>query len=120
MHPSGASVDRMAVAELKQRLDRGEPLTVLDVREDHERAFCAIPLPVTAADLHIPMAQVPAQLDVLRAAASAAPLVVYCHHGMRSMTVAGWLARRGVEAVCNLEGGIDAWSERVDPGIPRY
>jgi rhodanese-related sulfurtransferase len=120
MHPSGASVDRMAVAELKQRLDRGESLTVLDVREDHERAFCAIPLPATAADLHIPMAHVPAQLNALRAAASAAPLVVYCHHGMRSMTVAGWLARRGVEVVFNLEGGIDAWSERVDPGVPRY
>jgi rhodanese-related sulfurtransferase len=36
------------------------------------------------------------------------------------MTVAGWLARRGVEAVHNLEGGIDAWSERVEPGVPRY
>ena len=120
MHPSGASVDRMTVVELKQRLDRGELLTVLDVREDHERAFCAIPLPATAADLHIPMAQVPALFDDLRAAASTALLVVYCHHGMRSMTVAGWLARRGVEAVHNLEGGIDAWSERVDPSVPRY
>ncbi len=66
------------------------------------------------------MAQVPARFDDLRAAAEAAPLVVYCHLGMRSMTVASWLARRGVRAVHNLEGGIDAWSERVDPGVPRY
>ena len=66
------------------------------------------------------MAQVPARFDDLRAAAESAPMVVYCHRGIRSMTVADWLTCRGVRDVHNLEGGIDAWSALVDPGLARY
>jgi rhodanese-related sulfurtransferase len=112
-------VARMSADELKRRLDRGDPLAVLDLREDEERAFCAIPVPSTIVDLHIPMAHVPARFADLRIAAQAAPLVVYCHHGVRSMAVAAWLARRGVRGVHNLDGGIAAWSDSVDPTLPR-
>lgn len=109
----------MTVDELKDRIGRGERLAVLDVREDEERAYCAIPVPASVTNLHIPMGQIPARLDALRQTARDAPLVVYCHLGMRSMNAAHWLASRGVTNVHNLEGGIDAWSD-IDPTVPRY
>ena len=118
--PTVLTIPQIFPLALKRRLDTGAPIAILDVREDHERAFCALPLPPTATDLHVPMNQVPAQLDALRAAATAAPLVVYCHHGVRSLMVARWLAAQGVTGVENLDGGIDAWSLGVDPSLPRY
>jgi len=114
------TVPQLSPFEFKRRLDSGAPLAVLDVREDDERTLCAVPVPPTATDLHVPMNQVPARLDDLRAAASAGPLVVYCHHGVRSLMVARWLAANGVPDVLNLDGGIDAWSLGVDPALPRY
>jgi sulfur-carrier protein adenylyltransferase/sulfurtransferase len=48
------------------------------------------------------------------------PTVVYCHHGVRSRSVVDWLTRQNVARVFNLEGGIDDWSEVVDPTVPRY
>lgn len=110
----------LTAAEVKQRLDREESLVLLDVREDVERAYCAIPVPPTALDRHVPMALVSSRFDELRTLAETAPLIVYCHHGVRSMAVAAWLARRGLSGVHNLEGGIDAWSVGVDPDLPRY
>ena len=115
-----ANVPQLSPLDLKRRVDSGAPLAVLDVREDHERALCSIPLPSAATDLHVPMNQIPARLDDLRAAASGVPLVVYCHHGVRSLMVARWLAANGVVDVQNLDGGIDAWSLGVDPRLPRY
>jgi rhodanese-related sulfurtransferase len=120
MNPWATGVPQLSASDLKRRLDRGEAVVVLDVREDHERDYCAIPTPPGVTDLHIPMGQVQESLERLRAAAGAAPLVVYCHHGMRSMTVASWLVKRGLPGVHNLEGGIDAWSVAVDPELPRY
>lgn len=113
-------VPEMSAANLKDRLDRGESLAVLDVREDHERDHAAIPLPPTARNLHIPMGEVASRYEEIAALASNRPLVVYCHHGIRSMVAATWLSRRGIGAVHNLDGGIDAWSRRVDRGVPRY
>ncbi len=120
MDPGASGVSQLSASDLKGRLDRGDTVVVLDVREDHERDFCAIPTPPNATDLHIPMGQIPARLDELRAEVGGAPLVVYCHLGMRSMTVANWLVKRGLPVVHNLDGGIDAWSEAVDPSLPRY
>ena len=105
---------------LSARLDRGEPLAVLDVREDDERAYAALVLPPTAVDLHIPLGQVSSRFEEIAGAASGRSLVVYCHHGMRSMAAATWLLGRGILDVQNLEGGIDAWSRRVDPSVARY
>jgi rhodanese-related sulfurtransferase len=113
-------VAEVSAPELKLRLDRGDPLTVLDVREDHERDIAAIPLPSGVVDLHVPLGEVARRFEEIEQAAEARPLVVYCHHGQRSMVAATWLARRGIGEVINLEGGIDAWSTRVDRGVRRY
>lgn len=106
--------------ELADRLARGEPLVIIDVREPRERDFCAIPVPPTAADLHVPMNSVPGRLDELRTAARGRVAVLYCHHGIRSGMVADWLEAHGLTGVLNLEGGIDAWSTTVAATVPRY
>ncbi|CAN5672311.1 rhodanese-like domain-containing protein [soil metagenome] len=108
------------VLELKRRLDAGESLAVLDVREPFERDYGALALPGSAIDLHIPLDQIPEHLEDLRQAVNGRPLVVYCHHGVRSLAVAQWLHRQGFSDVNNLEGGIDAWSLAIDPAVARY
>jgi rhodanese-related sulfurtransferase len=113
-------VHSITPADLARRLGAGERPAFLDVREDFERAIGSIPSPSGTIDLHIPMGQVPARADEVREAAAGGPVVVYCHHGVRSMVVAQWLAARGVAGLLNLEGGIDAWSSQVDPAVPRY
>jgi rhodanese-related sulfurtransferase len=106
--------------KLKERIDQGETLTLLDVREDDERDYAAIAVPAALVDLHVRLGEVRERLDEIREAATSRSLVVYCHHGQRSMVAATWLARQGLEGVMNLEGGIDAWSLRVDPKVRRY
>jgi len=59
-------------------------------------------------------------LDEIENAAGEGAIVVYCHHGQRSMVVARWLVNRSVADIYNLDGGIDSWSEGVDPSLPRY
>ncbi|RUL87758.1 rhodanese-like domain-containing protein [Tautonia sociabilis] len=113
-------VRRWPPEELRRRLDASEPLVVLDVREPEERLLSAIPLPPSVLDLHVPIGHVPERLDALREVVAGRPLVIYCHHGVRSLATARWLADRGMADVVNLEGGIDAWSTAVDPGVPRY
>jgi rhodanese-related sulfurtransferase len=110
----------LAVTQLKALFDAGGPLVLLDVRESVERAHCAIRTSAKTVDLHFPMGEIPTRLVELRARTSGLPVVVYCHHGVRSMAVAQWLATRGFERLNNLEGGIDAWSLQVDPAVPRY
>ena len=73
MNPRDSIVSQLSASALKDRLDRGVAVVVLDVREDHERDFCAIPTPPNATDLHIPMGQIPARLDELRAEVGTAP-----------------------------------------------
>ena len=115
-----SDVLHLSAQELKRLLDEGGPLALLDVREDDERAYCALPAPKCGQDLHVPMDTIPAALEDLRSAAESLPLVVYCHHGVRSMAVARWLVAKGMEGVHNLDGGIDAWSTQVDIHLPRY
>ena len=89
---------------------------LLDVRDDHEVAFVTLPDAV-----HIPLAQLPARLDGLAADPGRdAPIVVYCHHGVRSSRALGMLQLAGFTRVRHLTGGIDAWSVQVDPTLPRY
>ena len=101
--------------QVRQRLDAGEKLHLLDVREPHEYAIARIP----DAEL-VPLRTVPAALAKLRAEASQATLIVYCHHGVRSLNAVNWLREQGVEACQSMAGGIDAWSLLVDPSVPRY
>ncbi|MFN7643094.1 MAG: rhodanese-like domain-containing protein [Burkholderiales bacterium] len=90
---------------------RPAPL-VLDVREPWEVATVALP-----GSVAIPMGQITTRADELD---TTRPVVCLCHHGMRSMQVAGYLERRGFSDVWNLTGGIDAWSRQVDPSSPTY
>ncbi len=103
---------------LKERLDRGEAVALLDVREPVERDYCRIG--AGELDLHVALGRVPHEVETIRAAVNNRTLVVYCHHGMRSMVAARWLAGQGFAAVENLDGGIDAWSREVDAEVPRY
>ena len=105
----------ISVQEVKRRLDSGEKLALIDVREPFEFAAARL----ESAEL-IPMNTVPERLDDLRAKAAGAPLVVLCHHGVRSLNVVAWLRRQGVENCWSMAGGIDLWSLAVDPSVPRY
>jgi len=98
--------------ELKQRLDRGDRLVVLDVREPEELAVARLD-----GTVHIPMSEIAGRLDEIDPDQE---IVVMCHHGFRSAQVAGFLAQRDFSRVVNLAGGIDAWSLAVDPSVPRY
>jgi len=113
-------VGELAAATLKSWLDQGEAVVLLDVREDFERDHAKIEAPKSVADLHVPLSQIPTRLDEVADLARGRPLVVYCHHGQRSMVAATWLTRQGLQNVQNLDGGIDAWSIRVDRTVRRY
>ncbi len=102
----------MTVEELKAILDAGGPCCVLDVREAGELTVARYPFAV----LHIPMGQVSARLDEIP---SDRTVVCACRSGSRSAHVAAFLRTQGRDAV-NLDGGILAWSARLDPTIPRY
>jgi rhodanese-related sulfurtransferase len=98
--------------ELDEQLRAGRAFVLLDVREPEEVAIAGL-----RGAVHIPMGDVPARLQELDPDAE---IVVVCHHGIRSASVAGFLAQRGFACVLNLAGGIDAWSRTVDPSVPRY
>lgn len=100
-------------AELAAELKNGSDIPLIDCRESWEHEMVAI----EGATL-IPMNDTPERLSEYRAIES--PCVVYCHHGVRSMNVVGWLRQQGVENVRSLAGGIDAWSLEIDPELPRY
>ena len=101
--------------DVKRMLDAGEPVHLVDVREPHEHTTASI----DGAEL-VPMRTVPHELAALKAKASAATLIVFCHHGMRSLQTVSWLRRQGIERCQSMSGGIDAWSASIDPAIPRY
>ncbi len=105
----------IAPSEVKRRLDAGEKLHLIDVREQNEFAIARI-----EGSSLIPMRQVPGELQSLEARADEAPLIVFCHHGVRSLNVVNWLRNQGLEACQSMAGGIDAWSLTIDPSVPRY
>jgi rhodanese-related sulfurtransferase len=98
--------------ELRQRQERNEELVLLDVREPWERQTASI-----ADSTHIAMADIPACLQELDPEKH---IVVYCHHGMRSLSVTDWLRKQGYEKVQSMAGGIDRWSLQIDARVPRY
>jgi adenylyltransferase/sulfurtransferase len=105
-------VPQASVQEVATRLARGDELLVIDVREPWELQRASIPNAIS-----IPLGEIPelsATLDREK------EYVVMCHHGVRSEVAAEWLLNHGFSRVSNLDGGIDAWSTRVDKSIPRY
>src|SRR5215212_8322623 len=95
--------------DVKQRLDSGEKIRLVDVREPHEFQQARI----EGSEL-IPMRTVPQKLSSFEDASEL--VIVFCHHGVRSLQVVGWLREQGVESCVSMEGGIDRWSREIDPG----
>ena len=105
------------VVGLNALLESGESLRLVDCREEDEFALNRI----DGAEL-IPLSQfaelAPAKLiddEVERP-----PVLIYCHHGMRSLQATHFLRQHGLEKVWSVAGGIDAWSLEIDPEVPRY
>jgi rhodanese-related sulfurtransferase len=92
--------------------DNNKDAVFLDVREHSELAICRI-----EGALHIPMGEVPERHEALP---RDAPLIVLCHHGMRSLNVVQYLETKGFQNAINLEGGIHAWALDVDPEMKQY
>lgn len=98
--------------ELKERLDKGDKLCLLDVREEWENSLAKLD-----GSILIPLGTLPQSLDKLDRNSE---IIAYCHHGMRSADATGFLLQQGFSKVRNLVGGIDAWSLQIDSGVPRY
>jgi rhodanese-related sulfurtransferase len=107
-------VSEITVHEFAQLRENGEPVLLLDVRQPSEHAIAALP-----GSVLIPLHELPKRIDEIRPD-NGQRVVVYCHHGVRSMMAAHFLARNGVTGVHSLAGGIDAWSLSIDPSVPRY
>ena len=106
------TVKQISVTELHAKIHNEEPLVLLDVREPSEFQYACI-----ANSVLIPLQQIPHRLAELN---PQQPIVVICHHGMRSQQAAQYLVRSGFENIFNLTGGIDAWSCQCDSAVPRY
>lgn len=106
--------EEITVQDLAERLRQGKPLQLIDVREDWEREIAKLP-----GDVHIPMHLLPSRLGEVKAP-EGGEIVIYCHGGVRSLMVAGFLEQSGIPGALSLAGGIDAWSCLVDPGVARY
>ena len=103
----------ITIDDVKRQLDHGDTFTLLDVREPWEHQTAVI-----AGAKLIPMGDIPS-----RAHQELDPddhIVVYCHHGVRSLSVTNWLRQQGFENTQSMRGGIDAWSRQIDPKVPTY
>ncbi len=98
--------------EVKERLEKGEKFLFLDVREPWEHGTAKI----EGATL-IPMREIPANCERI---AEAGDVVVFCHHGIRSLDVTVWLRGQGVEMARSMKGGIERWAVEIDPTVARY
>jgi rhodanese-related sulfurtransferase len=116
-------VDPSSFENWRQSAAAGAPGTLpilLDVREPWELQTASVK-PAGFTVLAIPMREVPARLAELRDAhGENQPIACLCHHGMRSLQVANYLAQAGFTEVVNVSGGIDAWAKQLDPGMPKY
>ncbi|MGC9450092.1 MAG: molybdopterin-synthase adenylyltransferase MoeB [Oceanipulchritudo sp.] len=102
-------VDVRTAADL---LQAENPPLLVDVREVHERQICSI-----GDGMHIPTGEIQFKWSALPREEH---LIVYCHHGLRSLFVARFLQEKGFHRVQSLHGGIEAWSKEIDPTVPRY
>jgi adenylyltransferase/sulfurtransferase len=109
--PVAAGVPEISVEDLKRRLDAGEKLFVLDVREPHEYQICNL------GGYLIPLNDLPKRVNELD---SSAEIVAHCKMGGRSAKAVQFLQQAGFTKIHNLTGGITAWSERIDPKVPKY
>lgn len=111
-HHEEMNVPEITPVELKQLIDSGKPPYILDVREPHEFQICRIP-----GSVLIPLGDVAARMNELN---TADDIVVHCRSGARSAKAVEFLERSGFRKIKNLKGGILAWSDQVDPTVPKY
>lgn len=105
-------IKQLTAPELQAKLAQQEPLLLLDVRETFEYNYARI-----EGSVLIPLNQIPQRIAELD---SEQPIVLICHHGMRSQQAANFLDHHGFQNLANLVGGIDAWSCQCDPSVARY
>ena len=110
--PVQTGIPEITPAEVKKKMDAHEPFVLIDVREPHEYQICRIP-----GSKLIPLGEVPKRMNELD---SADEIVVHCKSGMRSAKAVDLLMKSGFLKIHNLKGGILAWSDQVDPLVPRY
>jgi molybdopterin/thiamine biosynthesis adenylyltransferase/rhodanese-related sulfurtransferase len=109
--PVTNGISEMTPRELKARLDHGDDLFILDVREPHEYQICHL-------NGHlIPLGDLPRRVSELD---SSREIVAYCRSGKRSADAVEFLRQAGFRKIWNLKGGILAWSDEVDPSVPKY
>ena len=109
---TGSSATEITSVELKRRLDRGDKLTLVDVREPNEYQINRIP-----GSVLIPLGEVPRRYAELN---KDDEIVVHCKTGGRSAKAAEFLRGAGFKQVLNLKGGILDWIDKVDPSQPKY
>jgi rhodanese-related sulfurtransferase len=107
-------IQQIQPTELRRKLDAGEPVYLVDVRNSDEHAYCRLP-----DSLLVPLPELAGRVDEVQPP-DGALVVVYCHHGVRSLRGAAILGAAGHANVASLAGGIDAWSLLIDPAVPRY
>jgi sulfur-carrier protein adenylyltransferase/sulfurtransferase len=105
------SVPEITPRELKARLDHGDDLFILDVREPHEYQICNL------GGTLIPLGDIPKRVNELD---SSREIVAHCRSGKRSVEAVEFLRKAGFRKIWNLKGGILAWSDEVDPSVPKY
>lgn len=106
------AVKQLRVAELQKKINEKDDVFLLDVRETHEFKYAKID-----GSVLIPLNELPQRLTEID---HTKPVIVICHHGMRSLQAANFLDRVGFPDIHNLIGGIDAWSLECDASVPRY
>ncbi len=107
-------IQQIQPAAVKAKLDAGEPVGLVDCRQPEEYALCRI-----EGSTLIPLGELRERAGEI-APADGSLVVVYCHHGVRSLTGAMMLMQAGMTNVASMAGGIEAWSVQVDPSVPRY
>jgi adenylyltransferase/sulfurtransferase len=110
--PAPPASDEIDPVEVKRKLDRGENFVFIDVREPHEHQICRI-----AAATLIPLGELPKRLAEIDGSRE---IVLHCKSGVRSGKAAALLRENGFSRVLNMKGGILAWSDKVDPSVPKY
>jgi adenylyltransferase/sulfurtransferase len=109
--PVTTGIPEITPRELKARLDRGDDLFILDVREPHEYQICNLQGHL------IPLGELPKRASELD---SSREIVAHCRSGKRSADAVQFLQQAGFRKIWNLKGGILAWSDEVDPSVPKY
>lgn len=114
IRPGGVVIREISPTELRERVEAGDSLVLVDVREPFERQFADLP---DYGQIRIPVKEIPirgAELD------PESEIVVYCRSGPRSAWATERLMRMGCRRVLNLRGGLMAWRAEIDPTLPGY